>query len=122
MFSKVYNLRFVKSTNTKMLSSYFVKNLFKFIRTCNMQSINISMEPCGNMSITEKFDNSSDLKTFESKSKFIFIDVQGPFDFFQNNFSGINIFAYETKIPLPKLLLTNTIKFFLLFLHRNIKF
>ena len=66
MYSKVYNLRFVKPTDAKVASSYFVENLSKFIRTCNMQSINISMGPCGNMSITAKFDNSSDLKTFES--------------------------------------------------------
>ena len=79
-----------------MASSYFVENLSKFIRTCNMQSINISMGPCGNMSITAKFDSSSDLKTFESKSKSIFSDVQGSFDFVQTNFSGVNIFAYET--------------------------
>ena len=62
-----------------------------------MQSINISMGPCGNMSITAKFDNSSDLKTFESKSKSIFTDVRGSFDFVQTNFSGVNIFAYETE-------------------------
>ena len=49
------------------------------------------------MSITAKFDNSSDLKTFESKSNPIFSDIQGSFDFVQTNFSGVNIFAYETE-------------------------
>ena len=33
----------------------------------------------------------------ESKSKSIFSDVQGSFDFVQTNFSGVNIFAYETE-------------------------
>ena len=67
-----------------MASSYFVENLSKFIRICNIQSINISIEPYGNISITAKFDNSSDLKNFETKSKSIFSDVQGSFDFVQN--------------------------------------
>ena len=49
-----------------------------------MQSINISMGPCGNMSITAKFDSSSDLKTFEAKSKSIFSDVQGSLHLVQN--------------------------------------
>ena len=80
-----------------MASSYFVENLSKFIWICNIQSINISIEPYGNISITAKFDSSSDLKTFESKSKSIFSDVQGSFDFVQTNFSGVNIFAYETE-------------------------
>ena len=80
-----------------MASSYFVENLSKFIWICNIQSINISIDPYGNISITAKFDNCSDLKTFESKSKSIFTDVQGSFDFVQTNFSGVNIFAYETE-------------------------
>ena len=49
-----------------------------------MQSINISIEPYGNISITAKFDNCSDLKNFETKSKSIFSDVQGSFYLVQN--------------------------------------
>ena len=67
-----------------MASSYFVENLSKFIRICNMQSINISVEPYGNISITAKFDNCSDLKNFETKSKSIFSDVQRSFHLVQN--------------------------------------
>ena len=51
---------------------------------CNIQSINISIEPYGNISITAKFDNCSDLKNFETKSKSIFSDVQGSFHLVQN--------------------------------------
>ena len=97
MNSKVYNLRFVKPTEAKMASYYHEENLSKFIRTCNMQFIDILMKPCWNMPVTAKFDNSQDLKTFESKSKSIFTDVRGSFDFVQTNFSGVNIFAYETE-------------------------
>ena len=61
-----------------------------------MQSINISMGSCGNIFITARFDNSLDLKSFESKSKTIFTYVQGSFNFIQTNFSAINIYAYET--------------------------
>lgn len=49
-----------------------------------MQSINISIEPYGNISITVRFDNSSDLKNFKTKSKSIFSDVQGSFHLVQN--------------------------------------
>ncbi len=49
-----------------------------------MQSINISIEPYGNISITARFDSSSDLKNFKTKSKSIFSDVQGSFYLFQN--------------------------------------
>ena len=84
MYSKVYNLRFVKPTDAKVASSYFVENLSKFIRTCNMQSINISKEFYGNISITARFDNSSHLKNFKTKSKSIFSDVQGSFHLVQN--------------------------------------
>ena len=73
MYSKIYNLRFVKPTDAKVASSYFVENLSKFIRICNMQSINISVEPYGNISITARFDSSSDLKNFKTKSKSIFL-------------------------------------------------
>ena len=67
-----------------MVSYYFLENFSKFIRICNMQSINISIEPYGNISITAKFDNCSDLKNFETKSKSIFSDVQGSFHLVQN--------------------------------------
>ena len=53
------------------------------------------MGSCGNIFITAKFDNNSDLKSFESKSKTIFTYVQGSFDFVQTNFSAIDIYAYE---------------------------
>ncbi len=49
-----------------------------------MQSINISKEPYGNISITARFDNSSHLKNFKTKSKSIFSDVQGSFHLVQN--------------------------------------
>ena len=48
------------------------------------KSTNISIEPYGNISITAKFDNCSDLKNFETKSKSIFSDVQGSFHLVQN--------------------------------------
>ncbi len=67
-----------------METSYFVENLSKFIRICNMQSINISIEPYGNMSITARLDGNSDLKNFKAMSKSIFSDVQGSFHLFQN--------------------------------------
>ena len=50
---------------------------------------------CGNILIIARFDNNSDLKSFESKPKSIFTYVQGSFDFVQTNFSAINIYAYE---------------------------
>ena len=67
-----------------MVSYYFLENFSKFIRICNMQSINISIEPYGNISITVRFDNSPDLKNFKTKSKSIFSDVQGSFHLVQN--------------------------------------
>ena len=67
-----------------MVSSYFVENLSKFIRICNMQSTNISIEPYGNISITARFYSNSDLKNFKTKSKSIFSDVQGSFHLVQN--------------------------------------
>ena len=67
-----------------MVSYYFLENFSKFIRICNMQSINISIEPYGNISITVRFDSSSDLKNFKTKSKSIFSDVQGSFHLVQN--------------------------------------
>ena len=53
------------------------------------------MGSCGNIFIIARFDNNSDLKIFESKSKSFFTYVQGSFDFVQTNFSAINIYAYE---------------------------
>ena len=67
-----------------MVSSYFVENLSKFIRICNMQSTNISMAPYGNISITARIDSSLDLKNFKTKSKSIFSDVQESFHLVQN--------------------------------------
>ena len=62
-----------------------------------MQSINISIEPYGNISITTRFDSSSDLKNFKTKSKSIFLMFSDLFIWFKTNFSGINKFAYETE-------------------------
>ncbi len=53
------------------------------------------MGSCGNIFIIARFDNNSDLKNFEAKSKSIFTYVQDIFDFFQTNFSAIDIYAYE---------------------------
>ena len=53
------------------------------------------MGSCGNIFIIARFDNTSDLKSFEANSKSIFTYVQGSFDFVQTNFSAINIYAYE---------------------------
>ena len=64
MYAKVFNLKFVKPTDAKVASSYFAENLAKFIRPCNMQSVSISLGPCGSLTITAKFDSGSDLKTF----------------------------------------------------------
>ena len=62
-----------------------------------MQSTNISTEPYGNISIAARFDSNWDLKNFKTKSNSIFSDVQGSFHLVKTNFSGINIFAYETE-------------------------
>ena len=51
------------------------------------------MGSCGNIFIIARFDNNSDLKSFEANSKSIFTYVQGSFDFFQTNFLGVDIFA-----------------------------
>ena len=67
MYAKIYNLKFVSPTDATVASSYLAEHLAKFIRPCNMQSINISLGPCGSLSITAKFDGSLDLKNFESK-------------------------------------------------------
>ena len=76
MYAKVFNLKFVKPTDEKVASSYFAENLAKFIRPCNMQSISISLGPCGSLTVTAKFDSGSDLKMFESKSKSVFDDIR----------------------------------------------
>ena len=69
------------------------------------------MGSCGNIFIRARFDNNSDLKSFESKSKSIFTDVQGSFDFFKLTFQLLTYMRMKHKTTLPKLLLTNTIKF-----------
>ena len=51
-----------------------------------MQSINISVEPYGNISITARFDSSSDLKNFKTKSKSIFLMFSDLFIWFKTNF------------------------------------
>ena len=56
-----------------MVSSYFVENLSKFIRICNMQSTNISIEPYGNISITARFDSNSDLKILKQSQNQSFL-------------------------------------------------
>ena len=62
-----------------------------------MQSTNISIESYCNISITARYDSSSDLKNFKTKSKSIFLMFSDLFIWFKTNFSGINIFAYETE-------------------------
>ena len=64
MYAKIYNLKFVNPTDAKVASSYFAENLAKFIRPCNMQSINISLGPCGSLSITAKFDSGTGWPSF----------------------------------------------------------
>ena len=85
MYAKVFNLKFVEPTDAKVASSYFAENLAKFIRPCNVQSINISLGRCGSLTITVKFDSGSDLKTFES------------FNFIQTNYAGVYIFTFEAE-------------------------
>ena len=97
MYAKVYNLKFVTPTDAKVASSYFAENLAKFIRSCNMQSINVSLGPCGSLSISTKFDSSMDLKNFEAKSKPVFDDIKKSFNYIQTNFSGVYIYTYEAE-------------------------
>ena len=97
MYAKVYNLKFVKPTDAKVASSYFAENLAKFIRECNMQSINISLGACGSLSVTAKFGSSSDLKNFESKSRPVFDDIKNSFDYILTNFSGVYVYSYEAE-------------------------
>ena len=97
MYAKIYNLKFVKPSDAKVASSYFAENLAKFIRSCNMQSINISLGPCGSLSITAKFESGGDLKSFEAKSKTVFSDIKNSFDFVQTNFSGVYVYSFEAE-------------------------
>ena len=99
MYAKVFNLKFVKPTDAKVASSYFAENLAKFIRPCNMQSISISLGPCGSLTRTAKFDSGSDLKTFESRSKSVFDDIKTSFDFIQTNYSGDLFLLQARAIP-----------------------
>jgi hypothetical protein len=97
MYAKVYNLKFVKSSDVKIASSYFAEQLSKLIRSCNVQSISVSLGPCGSLAITTKFDSSNDLKLFESKSKVIFEEIKSSFDFVQTNFAGVYVLTYEAE-------------------------
>ena len=97
MYAKIYNLKFLNPTDAKIASSYFAEQLSKFIRVCNMQSINISLGACGSMSITAKFDSSSDLKSFEKKSKIVFDDINKSFNYKLTNYSGVYIYTYEAE-------------------------
>ena len=97
MYAKVYNLKFLSPTDAKIASSYFAEQLSKFIRICNMQSINVSLGACGSMSITAKFETSSDLKSFETKSKSAFNDISKSFCFKVSNYSGVYIYTYEAE-------------------------
>lgn len=97
MYAKVYNLKFVNPTDAKIASSFFAENLAKFIRSCNMQSINVSLGPCGSLAISTRFENSLDLKSFEAKSKTVFDDIKRSFDYIQTNFSGVYIYSYEAE-------------------------
>ena len=62
-----------------------------------MQSINISIEPYGNIFITERYYSSSDLKISKQSQNQSFLMFSDLFIWFKTNFSGINIFAYETE-------------------------
>ena len=53
--------------------------------------------PCGSLTITAKFDSGSDLKMFESQSKFIFDDIKTSFDFIQTNYAGVYIYTFEAE-------------------------
>jgi hypothetical protein len=97
MYAKVFNLKFVKPTDAKVASSYFAENLSKFIRPCNMQSLSISLGPCGSLTITAKFDSGPDLKMFESQSKSVFEDVKTSFNFMQTNYSGVYTYTFEAE-------------------------
>ena len=97
MYAKVFNLKFVEPTDAKVASSYFAENLAKFIRPCNVQSINISLGRCGSLTITVKFDSGSDLKTFESRSKAVFDDIKKSFNFIQTNYAGVYIVTFEAE-------------------------
>ena len=97
MYAKIYNLKFVKPSDAKVASSYFAENLAKFIRPCNMQSINISLGPCGSLSITAKFESGVDLKSFEAKSKIVFSDIKNSFDFVHTNFTGVYVYSFEAE-------------------------
>ena len=103
MYAKVFNFKFVKPTDAKVASSYFAENLAKFIRPCNMQSIGISLGPCGSLTITAKFNSGSDLKTFELRLKTVFDDITSSLDFIQTNYLGVYIHIHlKLKMPLPK--------------------
>jgi hypothetical protein len=97
MYAKVYNLKFVNPTDAKIASSFFAENLAKFIRSCNMQSINVSLGPCGSLAISTKFESSMDLKNFEAKSRSVFDDIKKSFNYIQTNFSGVYIYTYEAE-------------------------
>ena len=62
-----------------------------------MQSISISLGPCGSLTITAKFDSGADLKMFESRSKVVFDDIKNSFDFIQTNYSGVYIYTFEAE-------------------------
>ena len=97
MYAKVFNLKFVKPTDAKVTSSYFAENLAKFKCPCNMQSISISLGPCGSLTITAKFDSGTDLKTFELRSKTVSDDIKKSFDFIQTNYAGVYIHTFESE-------------------------
>ena len=62
-----------------------------------MQSINISIESYGSIFITERLESSSDLKISKQSQNQSFLMFRDLFIWFKTNFSGINIFAYETE-------------------------
>ena len=73
------------------------RNSFVFAICNPMQSVSISLGPCGSLSITAKFDSGSDLKMFESRSKSVFDEIKTSFDFIQTNYSGVYIYTFEAE-------------------------
>ena len=62
-----------------------------------MQSISISLGPCGSLTITAKFDSGSDLKMFKSQSKSVFVDIKTSFDFIQTHYADVYIYTFEAE-------------------------
>ena len=69
----------------------------KLIVTNNMRSLNISIGKCGSLSIQTKFENSDDLKAFETKAGEVFRDLKETMIYKEDTFAGVYIFNYEAE-------------------------